>query len=303
MSQFKSVERLSIILSYVNDHHFPCKEDILSHLEEKDMVPTERTFQRDLKTLRDMCFIEVKYNRMQNGYFIDEESRPDFDNWLHVFELFNNARVINDTLVKSAANIDYIDFDRSTLHLKDDVLGKMVKAVVDRNKISFDHQNFWQTATKRINLYPHLLKQYQNRWYVFGCYPNGEFRSFGLERISNLKVLSDTFKPKMKKPKDAFHEIVGLVYSISEVQNVVLSYTAEQGKYIKTQPIHSSQKILNDDEIELRIQIRVRPNYELQEQILKQGERVKVLEPEWLKEEIKDRLKEALYNFPQIQDS
>ncbi len=297
MSQFKSVERLSIILSYVNDHHFPSKEDILAHLEEKDMVPTERTFQRDLNTLRNMCFIEVKYNRMQNGYFIDEESRPDFDNWLHVFELFNTARVINDTLVKSAANIDYIDFDRSTLHLKDDVLGKMVKAVVDRNKISFDHQNFWQTAPKRINLYPHLLKQYQNRWYVFGCYPNGEFRNFGLERISNLKVLSDTFKPKMKHPKDAFNEIVGLVYSISEVQNVVLSYTAEQGKYIKTQPIHSSQKILNDNEIELRIQIRVRPNYELQEQILKQGERVKVLEPEWLKEEIKDRLKEALDQY------
>lgn len=297
MSKFKSVERLSIILSYVNDHHFPSKEEILEHLEEKDMVPTERTFQRDLNTLRNMCFIEVKYNRMQNGYYIDEESRPDFDNWLHIFELFNTARVINDTLVKSAANIDYIDFDRSSLHLKDDVLGKMIKAVVDRNKISFDHQNFWQSSTKRINLYPHLLKQYQNRWYVFGCYPNGEFRSFGLERISKLSVSTETFKPKMKQPKDAFNEIVGLVYSISDVENVILTYTAEQGKYIKTQPIHSSQKILVDDENEFRIQLRVRPNYELQEQILRQGERVKVLEPEWLKEEIKDRLKEALDQY------
>jgi len=111
MSQFKSVERLSIILSYVNEHHFPSKDAILAHLEEKDMVPTERTFQRDLKTLRDLCFIEVKYNRMQNGYFIDKESQADFDNWMHVFELFNTARVINETLVKSAANIDYIDFD------------------------------------------------------------------------------------------------------------------------------------------------------------------------------------------------
>lgn len=297
MSQFKSVERLSIILSYVNDHHFPSKDEILAHQEEKDMVPTERTFQRDLKTLRDMCFIEVKYNRLKNGYFIDQESKADFDNWMHVFELFNTARVINETLTKSAANIDYIDFDRSSFHLKENILGKMVQAVVDRNKITFDHQNFWQSAPKRVGLYPHLLKQYQNRWYVFGCYPNGEFRSFGLERISNLKILSETFKPKMKHPKDAFNEIVGLVYSISEVQDVVLSYSAEQGKYIKTQAIHTSQKILIDDENEFRIQIRLRPNYELQEQILKQGERVKVLEPEWLREEIKNRLKAAIDHY------
>ena len=297
MSHFKSVERLSIILSYVNEHHFPSKDNILAHLEDKDMVPTERTFQRDLKTLRDMCFIELKYNRFNNGYYIDTESKAEFDNWMHVFELINTARVINQTLVKSAANIEYIDFDRSSLHLKDEILGKMLSAIVDRNKISFDHQNFWQTESKRIGLYPHMLKQYQNRWYVFGCFPNGDFRSFGLERISNLEVLSETFKPKMKHPKDAFNEIVGLVYSQSKAEDVVLSYSTDQGHYIKTQPIHSSQKVLIDDENEFRIQLRVRPNYELQEQIIKQGERVKVIEPEWLREEIKARLKKALEQY------
>jgi predicted DNA-binding transcriptional regulator YafY len=297
MSQFKSVERLSIILSYVNEHQFPSKESILAHLEVKDLFPTERTFQRDLKTLRDMCFIEVKYNRFNNGYFIEEESRPDFENWMHVFELFNTARVINETLVKSSSNIDYIDFDRSSIHLKDEIMGKLLTAIVDRSKIKFDHQNFWQNEPKKIGLYPHLLKQYQNRWYVFGSFPNGDFRSFGLERISNLEVLSETFKPKMKHPKDSFNEIVGLVYSQSKVEDVVLSYSADQGHYIKTQPIHSSQKVIIDDENEFRIQLRVRPNYELQEQILKQGERVKVIEPKWLKEEIKARLTEALNQY------
>lgn len=297
MSQFKSVERLSIILSYVNEHHYPSKEAIMLHMEEKDLFPTERTFQRDLKTLRDMCFIEVKYSRMHNGYFINEYSKQDFDNWMHVFELFNTARVINETLVKSSSNIDYIDFDRSSIHLKDEIMGKLLTAIVDRSKIKFDHQNFWQNEPKKIGLYPHLLKQYQNRWYVFGCFPNGDFRSFGLERISNLEVLSETFKPKMKHPKDAFNEIVGLVYSQSKVEDVVLSYSADQGHYIKTQPIHSSQKVLIDDENEFRIQLRVRPNYELQEQILKQGERVKVIEPKWLKEEIKERMRKALDQY------
>ena len=294
MSQFKSVERLSLILSYVNDHHYPSMPEIIQYLTDKDLLPTERTVQRDMKTLRDLCFIDIKYKRHHNGYWIDEESRTEFENWMHVFELFNTARVINKTLIKSSSNIEYIDFDRSTTHLKDETMGKMLSAIVDRSKVTFDHQNFWQNESKRIGLYPHLLKQYQNRWYVFGCFPNGNFRIFGLERISNLNVLSETFKPKMKQPKDAFNEVVGLVYSQSKVENVILSFIAEQGKYIKTQPIHSSQTILVDNDKELRIQLRVRPNYELEEQILKQGERVTVLEPEWLREEIKERLRDAL---------
>lgn len=297
MSHFKSVERLSLILSYVNDHHYPSMPAILQYLTDKDLQPTERTVQRDLKTLRDLCYIDIKYNHFNKGYYIDTESKAEFDNWMHVFELFNTARVINQTLVKSAANIEYIDFDRSSIHLKDEIMGKLLTAIVDRSKIKFDHQNFWQNEPKKIGLYPHLLKQYQNRWYVFGCFPNGDFRSFGLERITNLEVLSETFKPKMKHPKDAFNDIVGLVYSISDLEDVILSYRADQGKYIKTQPIHSSQKVLIEDENEFRIQLRVRPNYELQEQILKQGERVKVIEPEWLKEEIKERLREALNQY------
>jgi predicted DNA-binding transcriptional regulator YafY len=297
MAQFKSVERLSLILSYVNDHHYPSMPDILDYLTEKGLIPTERTVQRDLKTLRDLCYIEIKYNRFNNGYFIDTESKSEFDNWMHVFELFNTARVINTTLVKSASNIEYIDFDRNSLLLKNEILGKMLSAIVDRSKITFEHQNFWHNETKLIELYPHLLKQYQNRWYVFGCFPNGDFRSFGLERISNLAVLREIFKPKMKHPKDAFDEVVGLVFSQSKIEDVILSYSAEQGKYIKTQPIHSSQKTLIDDENEFRIQLRVRPNYELQEQILKQGERVKVIEPDWLKEEIKSRMINALKNY------
>jgi predicted DNA-binding transcriptional regulator YafY len=297
MAQFKSVERLSLILTYVYDNKYPSMQDILNHLTNKDLIPTERTVQRDLKNLRDLCFIEITYDRLNNGYYIKDESQKDFENWMHVFELFNTARVINETLVKSSSNIDYIDFDRSAIHMKDGIMGKLLTAIVDRSKIKFDHQNFWQNEPKKIGLYPHLLKQYQNRWYVFGCFPNGDFRSFGLERITNLEVLSEGFKPKMKHPKDAFNEIVGLVYSQSKVEDVILSYRADQGHYIKTQPIHSTQKILIDDENELRIQLRVRPNYELQEQILKQGERVTVLEPEWLRGEIKARLMEALGNY------
>lgn len=78
---------------------------------------------------------------------------------------------------------------------------------------------------------------------------------------------------------------------------MVLSYIPEQAKHIKSQPVHASQQILIDNAQELRIQIHVRPNYELEEQILKQGERVTVLEPKWLRDVIRNRIKNALENY------
>jgi hypothetical protein len=115
--------------------------------------------------------------------------------------------------------------------------------------------------------------------------------------MTDVTILKDSFKVKTKNVKSVFDDIIGLVFSISDLQTVVLSYTPMQGKYIKTQPLHSSQKILIDDEKELRIQLTVRPNYELTEQILKQGERVVVIEPESLRQEIKQRLQEALSKY------
>ena len=101
----------------------------------------------------------------------------------------------------------------------------------------------------------------------------------------------------MKNPKDAFDKVIGIVYSLSDVENVVLSYRPDQGHYIKTQPVHHSQKILIDDEKEFRIQIWVKPNYELEEQVLKQGERVTVLEPKWLRQAVLNRLKAAIQKY------
>jgi len=297
MSQFKSIERLSLILNYVYNQHFPSATKIMDYLAENDIETTERTFQRDLKTLRDMCFVDVKYNRMNDGYFVNKESEKDFQDWMHVFRLFNTARVINDVLVKSNNNIDFIDFDRNEQILKTDILGKILSAVVERKKIKFKYQSFWYDEAKTINLYPHLLKQYLNRWYVFGCFPNGDFRSFGLDRIIELEVQTETFRLKNKKPKEFFDSVVGLTYSVGEIETVVLSFEPFQGNYIKSQPIHPTQQILIDDEKELRISIRVRLNYELEEQVLKHGQRVKVIEPKSFKKTIKNRIKEALANY------
>jgi hypothetical protein len=72
---------------------------------------------------------------------------------------------------------------------------------------------------------------FKKRTYVVGTNANGEFRSYGLERIVEFEVTANSFKPKVKNPKGLFAEVIGL-YSENERKKVVLSYQAFQGKYI-----------------------------------------------------------------------
>ena len=296
MSQVKSIERLSSILNFVHQYPYCSLQEMMGNLSNKDFFPTERTMQRDLKTIREMCFIDIKYSRLHNGYFIDKESERDFNEWMQLFELFNRANVINEVLIKTPGTIDYIDFDQSVSIHQEQLFPSVLNAIIERRKINFTYQRFWEDDPIQIELEPQLLKEYLNRWYVVGTNEAGEFRSYGLERVTEFQILASTFKPKVKNPKKLFYDVIGL-YSENEKEQVVLSYQPFQGKYIKSQPLHSSQKILIDNEFELRIEIQVCPNFELEEQILKQGERVRVLEPQWLRENIKKRINDALLNY------
>ncbi|NCA22785.1 MAG: WYL domain-containing protein, partial [Crocinitomicaceae bacterium] len=284
MSHLKSIERLSCILKYVHSVHYPTFEEIIKELERQEVYTTERTLQRDFKTLRDTCFIEIKYNRFQRGYFIDEDYNKDFKDWMHVFEIFNKAKVINEILLKDSSSIEYIDFDRQEQTANEQYFDVLLRAIMERKQLKIIYQSYLSDEPIELQLCPYLLKQYQNRWYIFGTNNENINRSYGLERISKIEVLDTRFKSKIKDPKSLFNDIVGINFAESERVKVILSYDSFQGNYIKSQPLHPKQKILIDNEKEFRIELNIRPNYELEEQLLKQAEKVVVIEPKWLKE-------------------
>ena len=297
MSQFKQIERISRLLNFLKYKAYPSKKEIIDHLAEKEIYLTERSFERDLKTIRELFFIDVEYNRFKNGYYINTESFSDFSEWVQVFELVNNYQVLNETLIQLTSNCEYIDFDRSTLKLNPEFLKLILKAIINKQYIQFEYTNYQTNAVKSVVLQSVLLKEFQNRWYVCGCEDNGVFKSYGIDRITNLVLINEFFSPTIKNPKELFDQIIGLTLEEYSLEQVILSFHPLQGKYIKSQPLHSSQQILIEDEIEFRIAIRVIPNYELEEQILKHGERVKVIEPQWLREEIKSRLQKAIHYY------
>ena len=299
MSKHGTIRRYTLEIEKIRRGQFPSFQEIKDYLFNHGFEIGDRTIQRDIEQIRFEFGIEIKYERDKNGYFIDHENSLNLESFFSFLEIVNTAELLTESLNESKDALKYISFDTGGGLKGIENLKPLLKAIKGSRKISFNHFNFHTNKIRRYSLKPYLLKEYQNRWYIVGLIGNlKEFRTFGIERIEKLEVKAETFKVEEKlNPIEMFDKTIGLVYSLNTSQNVILSFTPTQGKYIKTLPLHTSQKILIDNEIEFRISITVIPNYELTQLILKHGDTVKVIEPEWLVDEIRGKLKQTLEKY------
>lgn len=299
MSKHGTIRRYTLEIEKISRGQFPSFQEIKDYLFEHGFEIGDRTIQRDIEQIRFEFGIEIKYDRDKNGYYIDYENSLNTESFFRFLEIVNTAELLTESLLESKDSLKHISFDTGGGLKGIENLRPLLKAIKDNRKISFTHFNFRTEKSRKYTLKPYLLKEYQNRWYVVGIIGGiGEFRTFGIDRIENLEVKTETFKADKKlNPIEMFNKTIGLVYSESTIQTIVLSFTPTQGKYIKTLPLHPTQKILIDNESECRISLEIIPNYELTQQILKYGVTVKVIEPQWLIDEIKEILKRTLNKY------
>ena len=299
MSYRSAIKRYINVIDLLHANQFPSSEKILNVLSNNGIKTSERTLQRDFAALKDEFGIEVTYNKFKEGYFIDSEKSTNQKTFIRILEILNTAEIIADTIKDNKESLNYLSLDTSANLKGIDNLKYILKAIKDSKVISFKHQSFNNKTARITYLKPYGLKEYLNRWYVVGVVQGlNEVRTYGIDRIEELSITEKKFNPDKKlNPLANFDNIIGVTYLLNPITDVILSFSPGQGKYIKTLPMHDSQKIIIDNEQELRISIRVSPNYELIQRILMFNQYVKVLEPQFLVDELKERLKESLKNY------
>ena len=299
MSKHGTIRRYTLIIEKIKRGQFPSFREIREYLHEHGFEVGDRTLQRDIEQIRYEFGLEITYIRNRNGYCIDYDISVNVESFFRFLEIVNTAELLTESLAESKDSLHHISFDTGGGLKGIENLKPLLRAIKDKHEITFTHHNFHTEKSRRYRLMPYLLKEYQNRWYIVGVVAGmNQLRTFGIERIENLHVESITFTPDDNlNPAERFSETIGLVYSEHPVELVILSFSPIQGKYIKTLPLHSSQTVLIDNDAECRISLRVAPNFELMQQILKHGDAIKVLEPQWLVDEIKGSLRMALGKY------
>lgn len=189
---------------------------------------------------------------------------------------------------------EFIEFESSPVAKGTEYINPVLSLIKSQKEILLDYKSFKDNQTKSYKIHPYLLKEYKSRWYLVAWNSDKKMiNTFGLDRIEGIKE-TDTFFEFHKEFnsvdyfKDAFGITAPQKLSVKKVQ---LRFNSSQAKYILTQPIHHSQKVLKQDQKGLTIEITVMLSYELKSQILSYGNSVEVLKPKNLKSEIAEEIK------------
>lgn len=171
----------------------------------------------------------------------------------------------------------------------------LFNAIIDHRTLRLTYKSFKAEDEIAITVHPYYLKQYNKRWFLIAWNDELDFMAnYAFDRIISIADSSVTYRPTNVDFFDYFDDMVGVSKdSRTNPQLVKLWVSHEAWPYIKTKPLHGTQRVVQVDDNGAVITIEVYLNYELQQQLLSYGENVMVLEPKELHDTVKERLTKA----------
>ena len=198
-------------------------------------------------------------------------------------------------VVEDGTEKDFIDFEKVPEIWGSDFLPDIIKSIRNKKVLEIYYQPFYEDKPYFIRVHPYLLKEYHYRWYLIGLNESKrELRTYGLDRIWEIKESDLPFITKNFNARDYFKNSVGIISPPGEPPRIRIEVMKPQASYLVTQPLHFSQSIESESDKNIVFNYRVHPTYEFKALLLGLGCDVKVLEPESLKNDIIRELTDAI---------
>ncbi len=306
---------------------FPSKLDFIRACENIGTVSL-RTIEKDLY---DMMYDEelkyfapIAYSKLEKGYYY-EDANYSISNFpineedlsaiafacsiLRQFGGIDPAKQLIDSIEKLEnylhANVKLpikswetiIQAETSTGNLGFEFIAPLLDCIKQMNVCELEYKRFNSDQIKFYHFHPYLLKQYRNRWYVIGFDENRkDIGTFALDRIIGLTQSNESFQITTQFNALNYHKYAFGIHVIKDQkpEKVRLKFLAQEAPFLKSQPLHSSQVVLEDNIQYFIIEFEVWISFELIQSILGFGERVEVLGPLHLRTQIIKQLNNTL---------
>ena len=258
------------------------------------------TFNRHKDAIQDMFGIYIECDR-QNGYkyYIgnDEVLRDDsVQNW--ILSTLSVSNVISESLsLQNRILLQSVPAEDGYLGMVIDAMKKSVRIAVDYRKYGTDNPN-------HLNFEPYCLKLFKQRWYILGHFhrdateekPEADyFGVFSFDRILRMELTDIKFRidPDFDA-QEYFNECYGvLVGDDTRPERIVIRAYGYERYYLRDLPIHKSQYEIGQGENFADCEFYLRPTIDFSGHLLSRGSLIKVLQPQWLADEIHDMHQEA----------
>ena len=177
-----------------------------------------------------------------------------------------------------------------------ELLNPLYNYISHKQTIKITYQSFSSNKLIEYILFPYLLKEFRNRWFIYGSRAEDLILyNLALDRIISVEPIDIPFQENPSFDSEHFFDdIIGVSKDINDKPKEITFWASvEQSKYIKTKPIHTSQKILNHNpDGSCIFSINVIENFELYSIFLSYGSNVKILSPKEIARRMKRKATE-----------
>ena len=231
----------------------------------------------------------------QNDFQVMQEA-VDMLRQLSDFEQFNEfadvvGRLEDKLAVSQKKRKPIVHFD-SVKDLKGiELLSPLYDYIVQKQTLRIMYKSFYAKTPAEHLFFPYLLKEFRNRWFVFGSNVESDrIYHLPLDRIVSIEPVDIQYRENPKFDSEHFFDnVIGVTAGENDFPRKIRFWaTAEQSKYIKTKPLHHSQKVIEQrTDGSCVFMIFVVINYELFSTFLSYGSGIKVLSPKVVVEHLK----------------
>lgn len=210
------------------------------------------------------------------------------------FEWVNElATRLDAELGLSSSQEKVIEFEQNDFLQGLEHISPLYNAIVYKRTLNITYKSFKQENDQRLTFHPYYLKQYKNRWFVFGFSEEQNFiANLALDRIVEINESKSVFVPNnLVDFKEYFDDIIGVTYyKEAQLETILLKINNEVYPYVKTKPLHGSQTVKEKNDISTILQLKLIPNYELESLLLSYGDGIEVIAPESLRQRLMDKI-------------
>lgn len=297
-----------------------CSE-VLYEMEGIKKGVSVRTIQGDIQMMRSdklgynapIEVYEQKYYRYSDkDYSITQMplTQNDFElmqeavDMLRELKDFKQFNAISDIVSRLQENLAITKHNKRPIihfdNVKDlkgiELLNPLYNYISHKQTIKITYQSFSSNKLIEYILFPYLLKEFRNRWFIYGSRAEDmQLYNLALDRIITIEPIDIPFQENPSFDSETFfNDMIGVSKDINDKPKEITFWASvEQSKYIKTKPIHTSQKVLNHNpDGSCVFSINVIENFELYSIFLSYGSSVKILSPKEIARRMKRKATE-----------
>ena len=253
-----------------------------------------RSFNNHREAVAEVFGIEIACNRSTNRYYIDAgesavDKRQSVD-WLVNTFTVNNLLTLSKERLSGRVSVEDIPSGQKWLV-------SVMQAMLDNAEMELHYRKYMSEEEEIRHIRPYAVKEFAKRWYIVAF--SGEasaLRVYAMDRILALTPTGEKFKmPKGFQVDDLFESSYGIYLPEGEEPVLVkLRTTRREAAYLQDLPLHPSQVFLGEKDGFCLFALRVIPNPNFIMELIKHGGRLEILEPESLRVQVKQELRNAL---------